>query len=610
MVEQHLGHALDMASDWLLVLEGKRVIYSNRGIVDISPMKGAQIVGRRLNDILPGKKCEGLDELLVKMEKAKGKAVSGVVECTDELLGPTRLSIRGETSNGFTYLSIDHPVTDGTDPDDKLMEVEDKLSALLSLAASAGLGVGVFEISPQGELLPRSFNEHIMSIFDREQQDMVGQNPVDWMHPDDRPTMEEMVKELQETGANSRPYQMRAIDSSGEAVHIQVSNSMLSPPNEHLGISFIQDLTPIKEALDQQNRMVQAIERVEDTVVLADASGRVFYANSAALRNSGHSLEEVIGQPITMLAAPEGIEDYATQGMLELLKRGWWRGDAMAITKEGKRYPVEVAGSVVRDDRGELSMIVVISRKTLERQRFEAQLLMAKSNNERLIDHMEQQLLPRLERSIKELEGTGGEGRDQVIKDLRTTLMTCRRAMAELPPPENAQDLHPVRLVDMLAERIPSMVGRHQVGGTSLEVSFRESDENVQVLANEMLPDLIVRVLEVMLEMAEIGHPRFTITVGRRKVSEIRGTRPMGPVEGEEPTVATVSITCPGLVLSDELKSILTRQEFHTRGPLPPEQSLAVETSRLLLFIYEGRIIAEKGPSIGDESLVIILRMP
>ena len=69
-----------------------------------------------------------------------------------------------------------------------------------------------------------------------------------------------------------------------------------------------------------------------------------------------------------------------------------------------------------------------------------------------------------------------------------------------------------------------------------------------------------------------------------------------------------MSITCPGLKLDEDLTSTLTRQELHTLGPLPPEQALAVETSRLLLFIYEGRIITERGYSTGEESVVVLLR--
>jgi PAS domain S-box-containing protein len=608
MVEQHLGHALEVASEWLMVLEGKRVIYSNHGMVDTVPKDGDSIVGRSVNEVLPGRSCEGLDDLMGKIRANKGRLVTGTVECIDDIGGKTILTVRGETQGDYTYMSIQRPLVEDVSTDERLMEVEDKLSALLSLATSAGMGVGVFEITPEGELHPRSFNEHVISIFNRPQEEMVGHSPAEWIHPDDRPVLLEMVGELTKMGANSAPVQLRAIDAFGEVIHIQVANSMLSPPNDNLGISFIQDLTPMREALDQQNRMVQAVERVEDTVVLADAMGRIFYANPAALRNTGYSLEEVMGRPVSMFTIPEGAEDFADKAMTELLRRGWWRGDTMATTKDGKHYPVEVAGSAVRDERGELSMIVIISRKTQERQRFEAQLLMAKSNNERLVDHMEQHLLPGLERSIRGLGKAEVEDIAAILENMRRDLLAGKEVLEAMPPLEEAQTLRPIDLSRVLQERIPGMVARHKVGGTNISVDIAPPDEELQIMANDMLPDLIVRVVEVLMEMAEFEHPRFSITLGSRSMSDIGGSRPVTEGYGMEPMMVTVSIACPGLKLSEELKSILTRQELHTRGPLPPDQSLAVETSRLLLFIYEGRIITERVTQTEEEAVVIMLR--
>jgi PAS domain S-box-containing protein len=609
MAEQHLGHALDIASEWLMVLEGRRVIYSNHGLLERGERTGESLVGSTLEEVLPGSRCEGLDDLMESMGEVRGKAVSGTIRCHDDVMGSTTLLARGETRGGYTYLSLRRPAGDAM-PEDRLLETEDKLSALLGLAASAGLGVGVFEISEGGELLPRSFNEHVMSIFDRDQEEMVGRNPAEWMHPDDRPILDNMVRELQETGSNRAPVQLRALDSSGDVVHIQVANSMLSPPNEHLGISFIQDLTPVREALDQQNRMVQAMDRVQDTVVLADAMGRIFYANSAALRNTGYALEEVIGQPITLFTAPEAAEEFAAQAMVDFLRRGWWRGNTMASTKDGKLYPVEVVGTAVRDDRGELSMIVVISRKTMERQRFEAQLLMAKSNNERLVDHLEGELLPRLEGVIEELEGRDLEDGEDILDGMRATLERGREAISSLPPLEQAQNLRPVRVAKVLSDRLPAMVAREDAGGGDASLTVRQPEGDPIIMANDMLPDLILRIIEVLLEMAEFGHPpRFSVSIEERRISDVRGSRPATTKDGEEPSLVALEITCPGLRLNDDLRSILARQEIHTLGPLTPEQALAVETSRLLLFLYEGRIIIEKGAHTGEDSVVVLIRV-
>ncbi len=601
MIEKHLGFALELATDWLMVLEGDRIIYSNHGLPDITQLTGERSVGHKLASVLPPGRFPEMSDFLSRLEASEGEVVTVDLKGTDELLGPFTLAVRGERRGAHTYVSVCRKVDPEGGPDGKLMEVEDKLSALLSVAASAGVGVGVFEISPEGELLPRSFNEHVTSIFNKPQEEMVGHNPIEWMHPDDRPIMEAMVEELRETGANRAPVHMRAIDSTDEIVHIQVANSMLSPPNDRLGVSFIQDMTPMKEALDAQNRMVQAIERVEDTVVLADAMGRIFYANPAALRNSGYGLEEVVGQPISMFAAPEGVEGFADKAMIEFLRRGWWRGNTMASTKDGQRYPVEVSGSAVRNERGELSMIVVISRKTMERQHFEAQLLMARSNNERLLDHLEQNLLPGLERSYRDLSRDVDGDREAVLEHMRRILMEAREVVAALPPLEEAQTLRPIPIGRLLSERLPHMVSRLKVDGTTISVDVRTPGEDLEAMANDMLPDLVVRILEVLMELAEFTRPEFTVSVG-----SLDGDAG----EGKGTPVPKVSITCPGLHLTEELEGILIRQELGTKGELSPAQALAVEASQLLLFIYDGRIVNERGPRTGEESIVVLLRSP
>jgi hypothetical protein len=177
-----------------------------------------------------------------------------------------------------------------------------------------------------------------------------------------------------------------------------------------------------------------------------------------------------------------------------------------------------------------------------------------------------------------------------------------------MPPPEEAQNLRPVRVDKVLKERLPGMLARHKEAGSRISVSVEASEKDLMVMANDMLPDLIVRILEVLMEMGEFGRPKFTISIEGRKVSDVRGSRATVDKEGREPFIATISITCPGLQLSDELRAILSRQELHTLGPLTPEQTLAVETSRLLLFLYEGRIIIERATTTGEESVVVLLR--
>lgn len=615
MVDYHLGHALEVANDWLMILEGKRVIYSNRGLLEALQVPSESVIGHELEEIFPSRVCGSLDELLEEMHRRSGHLVTGSLECNDAMLGNSALDIRGETRGGYTYLSINKPMMDADGSKDRLMEVEDRLSALLGLAASAGIGLGVIEVLPDGTFLAKSFNEHILEIFNRTEEDMLSVSPVEYVHPDDRHIAQGSIDGMMETGTPSGPVQFRIIDGDGEIVHIQVTNSLLSIPNKRLGISFVQDVTTVKEALDQQNRMVQAIERVTETVILADAKGLIFYANPAALRNSGYSLEEVIGQPMTMFSSPEGVETLSQEAMAELLKRGWWRGDVMAASKDGIHYPVEVSGSIVKDSNGMPSMFVIISRNIQDRQRFEAQLIMTRSNHERLRDLLEWELFPKMQGSIDQLEALiaiGGTESDpealpRVVKEATEALRSASHMVKGLPSSESAEELRPLDLDTTLMGRLPGMVGRYRHQGKTITMDLSPSEKAITISANDMLPDMIMRLFDILIRMASMASHDFTISTTILGGAEIPGTRTEDREKGEEPDFASISISAPGLSIGVELRSLLVRQELQSRGPLPADEYFAVETSRLLLFLFKGHIFVDHDEARGRDRLVVII---
>ncbi len=618
MVERHLGHALEVANDWLMVLEGRRVIYSNRGLLEALQVPSERVVGHNIEEVFPSGTCAGLDEFLEKLKKSGGRLVTDRMECDDAMLGSSALTVRGESRDGFTYLSLNRPLMDEKAYEERLMEVEDRLSAILGAAASAGVGLGVFEITPEGKYFARSMNEHMMAIFARSEEELLTTSPVEFLHPDDKPIALEAIKDAYATGTTAGPLDLRIIDGNGDIVHVRLTNTLLSLSNEKmLGVSFVLDMTTVKEALDQQNRMVQAIERIEETVVLADGDGGIFYANPAALRNSGYSLEEVIGRPISMFLAPEGGETLSQQATMEILKRGWWRGDVMTITKTGTRYPVEVMGSVVRDAKGEVSMFVAVSRKISERQRFEAQLVMAKSHHDRIQDLLEWELFPKLEETVERLqelstseaEPAGAEEIQGLAGELDEAFRSAKGVVAGLPPPERAEELMPANLAAVLSERLPAMAERYHHDGLPIDLDLQVPADKIIVMANTMLPDLIIRLLEVLLKKASMRKRTFTVAVGSGSSEEIPGTRVDDSADAKEASFATITITAPDLSVDDDLRSILTRQELRTRGPLPPDQSIAVETSRLLLFLFNGRIIIDTDEETDQQRVMIVLPM-
>ncbi len=550
-----------------------------------------------------------------EMHRKEGRIVTGSLDFNDAMMVQSAMDVRGETRGGYTYLSVNRPMMDAEGSKVRLMEVEDRLAALLGLAASAGIGLGVFEVLPDGSFLAKSFNEHILEIFNRPEEDLLAVSPAEYVHPDDRHIAQGAIDGMMETGNPSGPVHFRVIDGDGEIVHVQVTNSMLSPPNDRFGVTFIQDMTTVTEALHQQNRMVQAIERVDDMVVLADAKGRIFYANPAALRYSGYSHEEVIGQQMTMFTSPEGMDAMSQEAMAEMLKQGWWRGDLMVIPKDGASYPVEVSGSVVKDSDGLPSMFVLISRRIQEHQRLETQLIMTQSNHERLRDLLEWELFPKMQRSIEQLEALieyGGTEADpgalpRVVEETNKVLRSAKLMVEGMPTPERAEVLRPMDLDGALMDRMPGMVGRYRHQGKSITLDLKPSEQAITIFANDMFPDMFMRLVDVLIRMASMESHAFTVSSATMGAAEIPGTRIGDWGGGEETTFAAISITAPGLVVGSDLRSLLVRHEIQSRGPLQVDEYFVVETSRLLLFLFNGHVFVEYDEAQKRDRLVITM---
>ena len=83
-----------------------------------------------------------------------------------------------------------------------------------------------------------------------------------------------------------------------------------------------------------------------------------------------------------------------------------------------------------------------------------------------------------------------------------------------------------------------------------------------------------------------------------------------GECDAETPCFARLSISGRNLAIPEEFKGVLARREMATMGAINDEVSFAVETSRLLVFLYKGQILIDdadpKDPEGGVKVSVIL----
>jgi PAS domain S-box-containing protein len=127
-------------------------------------------------------------------------------------------------------------------------------------------------------------------------------------------------------------------------------------------------------ALESLRRAAAVVESSEDAIYHTNRSGTILTWNAAAERTFGFTEEDIVGQFASLLIPPDCMSEFEL--LLTRIDAG--EGTVKRITtrlhKDGRRVPVAVAASAVRDEGGHvIGKAVMVRDLTAEKQR-EAEL--------------------------------------------------------------------------------------------------------------------------------------------------------------------------------------------------------------------------------------------
>src|SRR5882762_9111670 len=116
------------------------------------------------------------------------------------------------------------------------------------------------------------------------------------------------------------------------------------------------------------------VESSDDAIVSKTLDGRIRSWNTGAMRLFGYTAEEVIGKPITIIIPPELHEE--EHRILAKLQRGERidHFETTRVTRDGRRIPISLNVSPIRDSRGVVVGASKVARDISERKRAEQAL--------------------------------------------------------------------------------------------------------------------------------------------------------------------------------------------------------------------------------------------
>ena len=201
-------------------------------------------------------------------------------------------------------------------------------------------------------------------------------NPSIWQDlilPEDRERLgEEMTKMVQSDHFYEVEYRCTAKDG-----HILWLSQTTLPLRDGVGSvvgfeSWAHDITKRKSAEQQVKRLAHTVESIGELVIATDLEGKITYANRAALRRLGYTLNELIGKPESVLRNSESIADL--QRVEKVTKKGS-QGESLFVSKSGEVFPVYLTKSPITDEGGQSVAVVGIARSISQQKRSEARRL-------------------------------------------------------------------------------------------------------------------------------------------------------------------------------------------------------------------------------------------
>ncbi len=138
-----------------------------------------------------------------------------------------------------------------------------------------------------------------------------------------------------------------------------------------------RDITKRKQAEEERERLMTAIEQAGEAIIITDAGGIIQYVNPAFIAVSGYSREDVIGESLRLLA-DDVYGHEANKEMWGALADGdTWTGQVDSKRKDGGSFVAKVTISPVHDITGRTINFIAVQQDISTEKELEAQLLQA-----------------------------------------------------------------------------------------------------------------------------------------------------------------------------------------------------------------------------------------
>jgi hypothetical protein len=133
----------------------------------------------------------------------------------------------------------------------------------------------------------------------------------------------------------------------------------------------------------------QLLDSFRESIVATDLEGRIIYWGRGAEALYGYRAEEVMGDAVTLIVAPDREGDERAR-IAQVRRTGAWHGEYKQKRKDGSAFWADASISLVTDEAGEPSGLIGIDLDITDRKRAEEELARYAEELERSNQELEQ----------------------------------------------------------------------------------------------------------------------------------------------------------------------------------------------------------------------------
>jgi len=325
----------------------------------------------------------------------------------------------------------------------------------------------------------RSWNRGAERIFGYTAQEAIGQ-PIFLIIPEDRVAEEEDLLARLRRGEPIDHFQTVRRAKNGRLIPILMS---VSPVRDDRGTiigasKVARDITPRVQRDELRAHLAAIVQSSDDAIVAKTLDGVITSWNQGAERLFGYTAAEAIGQSIFLIIPPD--RNAEEHDVLARLRRGERidHFETVRQTKDGRRIPISLTVSPIRDERGTIIGASKVARDISERVRLREVLQRAHDELELLVQQRTAQLREEMDRRER-------------VEHERVELLTRLVAAQEDERRHLARELH-----DQLGQQLTALrLTLETLTAESVErQDLRAQIETLQELAKQLDDDLAFRV--------------------------------------------------------------------------------------------------------------------